>query len=161
MPAKLQMTRKGDRELVFTRHFDAAPDLVFLAHTQTTLIQKWLLGPPGWTMPYCSFDARVGGKYKYTWRNEAEGKEFSLSGTILEIERPRRIVNTEIFDFQEPGEPAIDTLVLTADGAGTQMMLSVLAPSVASCEAMLATGMTDGMEYSYSALDQYLLTATV
>ena len=107
-----------------------------------------------------TFDARVGGAYKYTWRNQADGKEFSLSGTILELERPNRIVNNEIFDFQEPGEPAIDTLILTADGTGTLMTLSVLAPSVASCEAMLATGMTDGMEYSYSALDQLFLTAT-
>ncbi len=154
------MTRKGDRELVFTRHFNAPPDLVFLAHTEASLIQKWLLGPPGWTMPHCTFDARVGGAYKYTWRNQADGKEFSLSGTILELEQPNRIVNTEIFDFQEPGEPAIDTLILTADGTGTLMTLSVLAPSVASCEAMLATGMTDGMEYSYSALDQLFLTAT-
>ena len=160
MPAKLQMIGKGDRELVFTRHFNAPPDLVFLAYTEASLIQKWLLGPPGWTMPHCTFDAHVGGAYKYTWRNQADGKEFSLSGTILELERPNRIVNNEIFDFQEPGEPAIDTLILTADGTGTLMTLSVLAPSVASCEAMLATGMTDGMEYSYSALDQLFLTAT-
>ncbi len=160
MPEKLHLMRKGDRELVFTRHFDAPRDLVFLAHTQASMIQKWLLGPPGWSMPFCSFDARVGGTYKYTWRNEAEGKVFSLSGTILELERPSRIVNTEIFDFQEPGEPAIDTLILTAHGVGTLLTLSVLAPSVAACEAMLATGMTDGMEYSYAALDQFLLAAT-
>ncbi len=160
MPARLQMIRKGDRELVFTRHFDAPRDLVFLAHTEASFIQKWLLGPPGWTMPHCTFDARVGGAYKYTWRNQADGKEFSLSGTILEIARPNRLVQTEIFDFQEPGEPALDTLILTAHGAGTLMTLSVLAPSVAARVAMLATGMTDGMEYSYSALDQFLLAAT-
>ena len=125
------------------------------------MIQKWLLGPPGWTMPHCAFDARVSGKYKYTWRSDADGSEFSLSGTILEIERPGRIVNTEIFDFQEPGEPAIDTLTLTAEGSGTLMTLSVLASNAETCVAMLATGMTDGMEYSYGALDKLLETQQI
>jgi len=160
MPTALQFIRKGDRELVFTRRFDAPSDLVFAAHTEASLIQKWLQGYPGWTMPHCSFDARVGGRFKYTWRSDADGKEFSLSGTILEIERPSRLVQTEMFDFQEPAEPALDTMTLTADGTGTLMTLSVLYPTAETCESMLATGMTDGMEYSYAALDQFLLTTT-
>jgi uncharacterized protein YndB with AHSA1/START domain len=109
-------------------------------------------------MRHCSFDARVGGRFKYTWRGDADGKQFPLSGTILAIERPKRIVNTEIFDFQEPGEPAIDTLTLTADRDRTFMTLSVLAASAETCEAMLTTSKTDGMEHSYSSFDDLLAT---
>ena len=46
----------GDREIVVTRVFDAPRQLVFDAYTRPELIQKWLLGPDGWSMPVCEID---------------------------------------------------------------------------------------------------------
>ena len=61
----LRLTTPGERELVMTRSFDAPRQLVFDAHTKPALVRRWLLGPPGWSMPVCEIDLRVGGKYRY------------------------------------------------------------------------------------------------
>src|SRR2546427_10496735 len=47
----LKITTPTDRELVMTRVFDAPRAMVFDALTKADLVKRWLLGPPGWTMP--------------------------------------------------------------------------------------------------------------
>jgi uncharacterized protein YndB with AHSA1/START domain len=76
----LKLEARGDREIVMTRVFDAPRHLVFEAFTQPDLLRQWLLGPPGWTMPVCEVDLRVGGRYRYMWRNE-KGVEMTAGGT--------------------------------------------------------------------------------
>lgn len=45
------------------------------AWTTPEHLQKWLLGPEGWSMPVCEVDLRPGGTWHYVWRR-ANGKEF-------------------------------------------------------------------------------------
>ncbi len=87
----------GDRAVVLTRTFNAPRRLVFDAHTRPELVRRWLLGPPGWTMPVCEIDLRVGGRIRYVWRGP-DGSGMGMSGTYREIVPPRRLVHTEIFD---------------------------------------------------------------
>ncbi len=68
----LTVTAPGDREIVMTRVFDAPRDLVFDAWTRPELLSRWLLGPPGWTMPVCEIDLRVGGAFRIVWRGRAD-----------------------------------------------------------------------------------------
>jgi uncharacterized protein YndB with AHSA1/START domain len=49
----LTVAAKGELEIVMTRVFDAPRSLVFEAWTKPELIQRWLLGPDGWSMPIC------------------------------------------------------------------------------------------------------------
>ena len=56
----LKLTTSGDREIVITRTFNAPRSLVFEALTKPELVQQWMLGPPGWTMPVCEIDLKVG-----------------------------------------------------------------------------------------------------
>src|SRR5512147_2321356 len=76
MPDKVQVTMPSDREVRVVRQFKAPRALVWDAHTKPELITKWMLGPPGWSMPVCEMDVRVGGAYRWRWRNETDGKEF-------------------------------------------------------------------------------------
>ena len=46
-----KVAARGDREIVMTRVFDAPRRLVWDAHTKPELVKRWLLGPPGWSMP--------------------------------------------------------------------------------------------------------------
>src|SRR3954451_7210753 len=87
----------GDLEVVMSRVFDAPRELVFEAISKPELVQRWLLGPEGWTMPVCQIDLKAGGQYRYIWRNR-DGREMGISGTFREIVRPEKIVNTEKFD---------------------------------------------------------------
>ena len=61
---KLTQERLGAKQLVITRSFNAPRDLVVKANTQPEYVRRWLLGPPGWEMPVCEMDLRVGGRYR-------------------------------------------------------------------------------------------------
>jgi uncharacterized protein YndB with AHSA1/START domain len=73
--SRLTLKTEGDRHVIVTRRFAAPPEAVYRAHTVPELIQRWLLGPDGWTMPVCVCDARPGGKIRYEWSN-GKGEGF-------------------------------------------------------------------------------------
>ena len=93
----LTITAKSDLEIVWTRAFNAPPEFVFEAFTTPALVQRWLLGPDGWTMPVCEIDLRVGGSYRYVWSHAQQGT-MGVGGVYREIKKPSRIVQTEKFD---------------------------------------------------------------
>src|SRR5216684_1776612 len=116
----LKVTAGGDREIVMTRAFNAPRRLVFSALTKPELVRQWLLGPPGWTMPVCEIDLRVGGSYRYLWRS-AEGAEMGMRGVYREVSPPERVVQTEVFDDPwYPGE-AVATAVLVEQNGKTTL----------------------------------------
>src|SRR5580693_4278438 len=94
----LQVTTPSDREIRMTRIFDAPRRLVFDAFTKPALVKQWLLGPPGWSMPVCEIDLRVGGGYRYVWREDFGGAQMGVRGVFREIVAPERVVCTEVFD---------------------------------------------------------------
>ena len=73
--SKLTLKTEGDTYVVVTRRFAASPEAVYRAHTDAKLVQQWLLGPEGWTMPVCINEARPGGKIRYEWTN---GKRWRI-----------------------------------------------------------------------------------
>ena len=147
----LQIATPTDREIVMTRVFDAPRRLVFDAHTKPELVKRWLLGPPGWSMPVCEIDLRVGGTYRYVWRND-QGTEMGMGGVYREIVPPERLVATEKFDQSwYPGE-ALDTTVLVEQDGRTTLTLTVLYESRAARDAVLESGMERGVEASYDRL---------
>ena len=48
---KAQVTMPSDREVKVVRSFKAPRALVYRAYTEPELVRRWLLGPPGWSMP--------------------------------------------------------------------------------------------------------------
>ena len=83
--SKLTLKTEGDRHVVVTRRFAASPEAVYRAHTEPALVQKWLLGPEGWTMPVCVSEARPGGKIRYEW-TDGKGNGFYLTGEYVELD---------------------------------------------------------------------------
>ena len=63
--SRLTLKTEGDKHVIVTRHFAAPPEAVYRAHLDPKIVQRWLLGPDGWTMPVCDLDARAGGKFRY------------------------------------------------------------------------------------------------
>ena len=155
---KLQITTPSDREIAMTRVFDAPRRLVFDAFTKPELVKQWLLGPPGWTMPVCEIDLRVGGAYRYVWRH-TNGKEMGMGGVYREIVPQERLVCTELFDEAwYPGE-ALVTTTLVEQGGRTTLTSTVLYVSQETRDAVLKSGMESGVVASYDRLEE-LLVAT-
>ncbi len=154
MPSGVAVTTPSEREITVTRTFDAPVQLLFDFHTKPERVRRWLLGPPGWSMPTCEIDLRVGGRYRYLWRNDESGHEFGVQGQFREIAAPARIVHTEAMDGR-PGE-ALCTLSFTASGRGTTLELTMRFLSKEERDAALESGMTDGMSASYDRLQEQL-----
>src|SRR6266852_792282 len=152
----LKVTTRGDREIVMTRDFDAPRRLVFDALTKPELVKQWLLGPPGWSMPVCEIDLKVGGAYRYVWRRDSDGTQMGMGGVYREIVAPERLVATERFDEAwYPGE-AVGTLVLVEQGGKTTLTQTELYQSREARDAVLKSGMEQGVAASYDRLAELL-----
>ena len=158
---KAQVTLPSDREVKVARSFKAPRALVYRAYTEPELVRRWMLGPPGWSMPVCEMDVRVGGRFQWRWRSDDKGSEFGFSGTYRELQPSSRIVHTEAYEPGTvgggyPGPEAIVTVAFTEDGGVTTVTTLIDFGSKESRDAAVATGMTDGMEQSYQLLDRLL-----
>jgi uncharacterized protein YndB with AHSA1/START domain len=139
------------------RSFKAPRALVWKAYTTPALLRRWMLGPPGWSMPVCEMDVRVGGAFVWRWRNDADGKEFGFHGEFTEVDAPARLAHSEYFDPGDVGGDmggGADVLNQFAEAGGvTTQTIVITYGSRAERDAALSTGMTDGMEMSYQKLD--------
>jgi uncharacterized protein YndB with AHSA1/START domain len=150
-----KLSARGDREIVMTRVFNAPRVLVFDAWTKPELVKRWLLGPPGWSMPVCEIDLTVGGSYRYVWRH-AKGHEMGMGGVFREIVKPERIVSTEKFDESwYPGE-AVGTILLTEHNGRTTLSQTVLYDSREAREGVLKSPMEEGVTAGYDRLEETL-----
>ena len=153
--SKMTLTTEGDTHVVVTRRFAAPPEALYRAHIEPELIQKWLLGPEGWTMPVCISDARPGGKIRFEWTN-GKGGGFYQTGEYLELEPYRRIVHVARMHLPDPTPDNHVETTFDPDGAGTLMTMRMTLPDAQTRATMLATGMEHGMEASYVRLEETL-----
>lgn len=157
--SKLTVALAGDSGVIVRRLFDAPPKFVYSANTDPELLKKWLLGPEGWTMPVCISEPTPGGRIRYEWV-DGQGGGFFLTGEFIELEPFRRTVHVERMHLPDATpDNRVETLY-EASGTGTLMSLRMTLRDAATRSAMLATGMEQGMESSYSRLDEILTDAT-
>jgi uncharacterized protein YndB with AHSA1/START domain len=149
----LKLTIPTDREIVLTRVFDAPRHMVFEAFTRPELLKRWLLGPPGWEMVICEVAAKVGGRYRYVWRN-ADGRQMGMHGVCREFRPPERIVCTESMDGY-PSESLVTTVLIEQEGR-TRLTTTALYESRAVRDAVLKSGMESGVARSYDRLAEML-----
>lgn len=156
---KAQVSLPSDTEVRVTRDFKAPRTLVWQAHTDPKLFQRWIGGYPGWSMPVCEMDVRPGGKYRWRWRSDADGKEFGFHGDYREVDAPENIVCAEYYDPGSFGgamstNPAMNRTTFTEKNGVTTLVLLIAYDSKETRDAAISTGMTDGMEASYERLDK-------
>jgi uncharacterized protein YndB with AHSA1/START domain len=151
--SKMLLETEGDRFVVVKRRFAAPPEAVYRAHLDPEIIREWMLGPEGVTMPVCINEAKPGGKIRYEWVY-GKGEGFYLTGEILELDPPHRIVHVERMHMPDPTLDNHIVTTFTADGSGTLMTMRMSLPDEKTRKAMLASGMEHGMEASYARLER-------
>ncbi len=164
MPKPVDVTLPSDLEVRVVRSFDAPRQLVWDAHTKPELITRWMLGPPGWTMPVCEMDVRVGGAYRWRWRSQEDDKEFGFHGTFTEVDVPARLAHEEHFDPGDVGgpmstEPALVRSDFSERDGVTTLTVTMRFPSKEARDGAVQSGMTDGMEMGYARLDTLFAAA--
>ena len=156
MTKTLTVTTPSDREVVLSRTFTAPRSLVFDALSKPELVKRWMLGNMGASMPVCEIDLRVGGAWRYVWRNP-DGSEFGMNGVYREILRPERIVNTQRLEAAWlPGEFVLTTTLTESSGGITTLTATTLYDSRETRDKILKSGMESGASASYDRLAEVL-----
>jgi uncharacterized protein YndB with AHSA1/START domain len=158
LPAVAQIL--DDTTVRVARVIKGTPQQVWDAHHDPELVKQWLLGPDGWSMPTCETGTAVGETYRYVWRNDADGSSFSSTGEVLEIDAPHRSRTTEHMqgDFIPEDAPGtVNDMTLTPVDGGTLLSIVITYPDAATRDAVLGTGMVDGMETSYRRLEEAVI----
>ena len=143
----------SDREIVITRMFDAAAELVFEVWTTPAYVRRW------WSIDaapliVCDIDLRVGGRWRYVSR-DGDGVELGWTGVYHEIVTGKRIVSNEVFEGY-PDAEAVDTLTLTEQGGITTLAVHVLHRTKQNRDGHVLSGMEAGMQLAMNRLELLL-----
>jgi uncharacterized protein YndB with AHSA1/START domain len=148
------VTLPSDCEILITRQFDAPAALVFKAWTTPELVKRWWgFDSSEWLV--CEIDLREGGSWRYLTREEG-GYEVGFHGEYRSIERPHRIVSTEVFEGMPDGA-ALDTIVFEERAGVTTMSITVLHTCKEHRDGHIASGMEGGMQVSMNRLEDVVV----
>ena len=156
----LNITARGDREIVMTREFAAPRDRVFTAWTRPELVERWFGRLEGWTTK-AQIDLRVGGMFRFTMR-DSSGTKIVFRGEYREIVPPERLVTAEGYEgFREAGwrpeDATVTTTVFTENAGRTTWTATQRYPSQQVRDAVLRDpNMRSGMEQGFAAFDAVL-----
>lgn len=122
----------ADRELVFTRVFDAPRELVFEAWTDPKHVAQWW-GPNGLTTTIHEMDVRPGGVWRLVMQGP-DGKDYNNRIVFLQVVKPERLVYKH--DPEKGAEPVNFQVTVTfaEEGGKTRLTMQMLFPSAAARE---------------------------
>jgi uncharacterized protein YndB with AHSA1/START domain len=150
--SELQITAEpGVPQVRTERELDAPLDLVYRAFTEPELLAQWL-GPRKYIMTVDRYDLRDGGTWRYVHSDEA-GNAYGFHGVFHGHPSPKGIVQT--FEFEgAPGHVSLDTVTFEEHDGRTTVRTNSLFQSVEARDAMVNSGMGDGMSQGYDRLDE-------
>src|SRR5687768_7995410 len=150
--AKATITTPSDREIRIERIFNAPRDRVWKAMTDPKLVAQWC--GRGNKLVIERFELKRGGH----WRFVEHGPEgvHGFEGRYREVTPPERVVQTFEWDGM-PGHVVVETMTLEDLGDGrTRLVALLLFNSKEERDGMLSSGMEQGLNQSYAALDRLL-----
>lgn len=150
--APATVTKPSDREIRVERIFDAPRDLVWKASTDPRLVGKWW--GRGNRLDVEQLDVKPGGRWRFV--EHAPDGTTGFEGRFREVAPPKRLVQTFEWDGM-PGHVLVNTVEFQDLGDGrTKVVSTSLFHSTAERDGMLKSGMEQGMNESYAALDRLL-----
>ena len=152
--AAAQVTTPTAREIRIERVFDAPRDRVWRAFTEPELVAQWW--GRGNRLVVERLEVERGGH----WRFVEHGPEgvHGFEGRFREVLPPERLVHTFEWDGM-PGYTVLETVTFEDLGDGrTKIVNTSLFYTAEERDGMLSSGMEQGLDQSYAALDRLLAT---
>ncbi|EJB06948.1 hypothetical protein Rleg9DRAFT_5915 [Rhizobium leguminosarum bv. trifolii WSM597] len=149
---RTSVERRGDRELLVTRIFNAPPSTVYKAWSRPELFKRWWVpkSASGVSLVSCDMDVRTGGKYRLEFG--ADGSDtMAFYGKYLEVVPNERIVWTN----DEGEEGAITTVTFEDQGGRTLVKFHEIYPSKQALEEALQ-GSAAALPEQLEQLDELL-----
>ncbi|MBZ5710066.1 SRPBCC family protein [Nannocystis pusilla] len=147
------VTLPSDTEILITRAFDAPAALIFKAWTTPELVKRWWgFETSEWLV--CEVDLRVGGRWRWVIRERE--MEVGFHGEYREIERPHRLVSTEVYEGFPDGE-AVNIMTLTEVDGVTTMTTLIHHSCKEHRDGHINSGMEGGMQVSYNRMEDVVV----
>lgn len=147
----------GVPQILITREFNAPREVVYRTFTEPDLLVQWL-GPRRLTMEINTYDIRDGGSWRYIHREE-DGTEYAFRGIFHGTPSLDGIVQT--FEFEgTPGQVSLETVTFEDRGGKTIIRQNAVYQSVANRDAMIESGMEEGLNEGLDRLDELLVKLT-
>ena len=146
------VTPTADREIRIERVFHAPRNRVWDAYTRLEQLTQWW--GRGNRIEVERWEFRVGGHWRFV--EHADGQAHGFEGRIREIVPQERIVQSFEWDGM-PAHVAIDAATFEDLGDGRTRVVTVSQfHTPQERDAMLQSGMAEGLNASYRALDALL-----
>ena len=147
-----RVTTPTDREIRIERVFNAPRARVWQAFTDPKMVAQWW--GRGHKLVIERMELQRGGQWRYV-EHSSDGPH-GFEGRYREVTPPQRLVQTFEWDGM-PGYVMIETVNFEDLGDGrTRVVTTVLAHTPEERDGMLNSGMEQGMNQSYAALDTLL-----
>jgi uncharacterized protein YndB with AHSA1/START domain len=142
-----------DTQILVVREFDAPADLVFRAFTEPDLVKRWWHANRG-VATGADINLRPGGSWRWVMVTH-DGRKVAFHGEYVEVDPGRRLVYTEIYEMPGVGDspPVVNTLTFEEADGRTRMTAITDCPSIEVRDAIIASGMEDGMQDAYDLLE--------
>jgi len=152
-----KVTLPTDEQILITREFDAPRHLVYKAWTTPELVKRWWHANRG-EVTLAEIDLRVGGAWRYVMVTP-EGFEVAFHGEYREIVPNERIISTEVYEglpegVSEEEGGTVNTATFVEEDRRTTVTLLIQATSKVSRDAIIESGMEDGLQDALDLLEQ-------
>jgi uncharacterized protein YndB with AHSA1/START domain len=156
------VTLPDDQQILIEREFDAPRELVYKAYTTPELIKRWWHAKRG-QVTLVEIDLRVGGHWRYAMVTP-DGTEVGFHGEYREVVPNERLVTSEVFEglpegVSEEDAATVNTATLTEAHGRTTLTILIEAKSKASRDAIIESGMEDGLQDALELLEQVAVSA--
>lgn len=143
---------EGDREIRIERTFNASRERVWDAYSRVEQLAQWW--GRGNRLDIERWEFRKGGHWRFV--EHSDGEAHGFEGRFREIVPQERIVQSFEWDGM-PAHVAIDTATFIDLGDGRTKVVTISQfHTTGERDGMLGSGMAEGLEQSYRALDELL-----
>ena len=149
-----KVTLPADEQILITREFDAPRSLVWRAWTTPELVRRWWHAKRG-EMTVAEIDLREGGRWRYAMVTP-DGMEVAFHGVYREVVPEERLVSTEIYEGVPNGDEGatLNTATFAEADGRTTLTILVEAPSKEIRDAIVASGMEDGLQDALDLVEE-------
>lgn len=149
------VSTRGDREIHIERVFNAPRERVWAAYTEPELLAQWW--GRGNKLDIERWELERGGHWRFV--EHSDGGRHGFEGRFREVTPIERLVHTFEWDGM-PGHVCIETATFVDLGDGrTKVVTDSLFHTAQERDGMIQSGMEQGLNASYAALDALLAAA--
>lgn len=148
-----------DRELIFTRVFDAPRELVFETFSDCKHLRNWW-GPREWPLSSCDMDFREGGSWIYCMKGPED--QLACGKAVYERIAAPELIEYQDYFLDESGEVneelpnGLMTFQFADLGGSTKVTGRARYPRPADLQTVLEMGVVEGMTQTMDRLQELL-----